>query len=440
MIQKSNVLQWRKVKILSATFFCITFALLSCKKKETPIGKEAFNPDNLLGSSGVDTFQLKTYVFQTPTEITSKNVSFALLGTYADPKFGTVNAGFYTQLLPTAFLGNAGFGTGVTVDSIVLGLQYGGFYGKAGQHTFEVYELNEALSNEADVIYYPSTTKLVKPTNLVAPGYGDITFKPTTKTVVGNDTLSPLLRIRLNNSLAQHFIDEGNNNASTSFKNNTDFLNFFQGIQVKVSSPATLDGGIGYFNLNAANSKITIYYKEAGVSKFFDLVIKSECADFNHVDFNRIGSAYNNVILNPGSGQTEFYAQSFTGRGAIEFPGVNNIPKNSVIHQAKLYLPVTHYTNSSLYPSAQLGVGTRKSFDNDSIFGTGVTGVYDDNLKAYTLDVRAYIQLLVNKQITNTGLVLAPSFFNSTVERIIFNGPQSVNKKKPKLVVTYTTY
>jgi hypothetical protein len=43
-------------------------------------------------------------------------------------------------------------------------------------------------------------------------------------------------------------------------------------------------------------------------------------------------------------------------------------------------------------------------------------------------------------KLENTGIVVSPLFFRNSAERIVFNGVETNNKKKPKLVVTYTTY
>ncbi len=436
MIQKFNSFQWRKVQILSATFFCITLALVACKKKETMVGKDAFDANGLLNSNAVDTFQLKTYTIEEDSVVT-KDQLHALLGAYNDPKFGTVDASFYTQIS----LDNPGsttFGVNPIVDSIVLSLQYTGYYGENDAQTFEVYELDDDLSAVSDSLYYSFTSKNVKPTNLVFPGKETITPQPSVKSVVGNDTLAAQLRIPLKNSLATYLMDGvGLGNFATQDL----FHQYFKGIYVKVSNPnpPSGQGAVYYFSLSAINSKLTIYYKNDLISKTFSFLMNGTSVDFNHVNFNRTGKPFDNLINNPALGNTEFYAQSFTSRAVVEMSGISNIPKNSIIQKAQLILPVTHYTNNLLYPSLQLNVGTRISADNDTIFSRG-NWVYDDNLKAYVIDLRLHVQQVVSQIIANRGVFLRPTYFNSTTERIIFNGSESVNKKKPKLVVTYTNY
>jgi hypothetical protein len=436
MVPTFKSIQWRKVQILSATFFCITLALVSCKKKETMVGKDAFDANGLLNSNAVDTFQLKTYTIEEDSVVT-KNQLHALLGAYNDPKFGTVDASFYTQI-SLDNPGSTSFGVNPIVDSIVLSLQYTGYYGENKAQTFEVFELADDLSASADTVYYSFSTKNIKPTNLVFPGKETITPAPSVKSVVGTDTLAAQLRIPLKNSLATYLMGGV---ALGKYASQDLFHDYFKGIYVKVSdpNPPSGQGAVYYFSLSAINSKLTIYYKNDLIAKTFSFLMNGTSVDFNHVNFNRTGKPIDNLINNPALGTSEYYAQAFTSRAVIEMPGISDIPKNSIIQKAQLIIPITHYTNNLLYPSVQLNFGTRITADNDTIYSRGNV-IYDDNLKAYIIDVRQHVQQVVSQIITNRGIFLRPTYFNSTVERIIFNGTKSVNKKKPKLVVTYTNY
>lgn len=433
---KYNSFQWRKVQILSATFFCIALALVSCKKKDTMVGKGAYDQNELLSSLGADTFQLKTYTIEEDS-VNSKNQLHALLGAYNDPKFGIVNAGFYTQFSldnpgPTNF-------TNAVIDSVVLSLQFAGYYGSATPQTFEVFEITEDLNADKEHIYYTFDAVNINNSDLVVPGEGTITPAPTTRAVVGGDTLAAQLRIPLTAAFGQQLMAGA---ANGDYATQDLFRTFFKGLHVRVSNPTPSNGsgGVFYFNLGGINSKLTIYYKVDGVSKSFAYFMNGTNVDFNHLDFNRTGKPIDAVINNPAVGMKEYYAQAFTSRAVVEIPGLSNIPKNSIIHKAQLVLPITHYTNSLLYPSVQINMGTRITATNDTIYSLKNNIVYDDSRKAYVIDVRDYIQQVVSEQIANRGLFFRPTFFNSTVERIIFNGNETVNKKKPNLVVTYTTY
>jgi hypothetical protein len=256
--------------------------------------------------------------------------------------------------------------------------------------------------------------------------------------VVGTDTLAAQLRIPLKNSLATYLMDGV---ALGKYASQDLFHDYFKGIYVKVSdpNPPSGQGAVYYFSLSAINSKLTIYYKNDLIAKTFSFLMNGTSVDFNHVNFNRTGKPIDNLINNPALGTSEYYAQAFTSRAVIEMPGISDIPKNSIIQKAQLIIPITHYTNNLLYPSVQLNFGTRITADNDTIYSRGNV-IYDDNQKAYIIDVRQHVQQVVSQIIANRGIFLRPTYFNSTVERIIFNGTESVNKKKPKLVVTYTNY
>ncbi len=102
-------------------------------------------------------------------------------------------------------------------------------------------------------------------------------------------------------------------------------------------------------------------------------------------------------------------------------------------------MPVSHYTNDLLYPSSKITSGFRLVAGSDEIYA-GKDFIYKPELKEFSLDLRQHIQGILIDQIPNRGVLIRPSFFNSTVERIVFNGPQGIYKNKPKLVVTYTTY
>lgn len=425
---------WRKVFGLSATFLIALFLTVSCKKKDSNLGANVLDPNSLLNSAQVDTFQLTTFTIEEDSVITD-NAAFAVLGSYNDPKFGTVNASFYTQLRLSGLSPNFGDVSTIFIDSTVLGLEYAGWYGNLSAQTIEVNEMTESL--HIDSTYYSFTNKTTSATNLVEPGFENFTPNPDGTTVIGADTVDTQLRIRLKNSLGQQLIDEAA--TGTSFVSNSAFLEFFKGLHVKVTNGAQAsgDGGVFYFNLNDPLSKMTIYYTQDGVSKKFDFLINSECADFNHVDINNNGKPIQTVISDTTSGQSEFYAQAFKNRAVVNIPGLNNIPKKAIIHKAQLILPVQYQTNAKYSPSYELSVAVR--IDN-ILSGIGVLGFYDNYKKQYTIDITNYLQALVSDQITTTELILSPRFFVNSAERIVFNGPNTINKKTPKLVITYTEF
>jgi hypothetical protein len=434
MIINLSPIKKRRVKLLFATFFCISFGLVSCKKNETNVGKEILTGDQILNSLVTDTFALTTYTFKEDS-VNSKNQIHALLGAVNDPKFGISNASFYTQVR----LDNPGstvFGVAPVVDSIVLSLGYAGYYGKATTQTFEVYEMTQDLSATEE--YYSFSTATFNPTNLVVPGKGTITPKPTTKVVVGADTVGAQLRLPLVNSFATFLMDGV---AAGHYVTQDAFKAFFKGLHLKVSnaSPSSSEGGVMYYDLNNINTRLTIFYTSDGLQKKYSYLLNGSCVNFNHLDFNQVGTPFQNVVDDSTKGQKEFYAQAFTSRAVIQFPTIKDLPANALIHKASLILPVSHYSNDLLYPSSKVTTGFRLLADDEKIF-SGDNFIYQAESKEYIIDLRKHIQGILIGQIPNRGVLIRPSFFNATLERIVFNGPEGIYKKKPKLVITYTTY
>ena len=426
---------WRKVFKLSATFLLLFFVFTSCKKKDSAAGKDLMNPEDLLNSAQVDTFTLNTFSIAEDSLI-SDNPAYAVLGSYKDPKFGAVNANFYTQLRLSGLNPNFGDVSTITIDSVMLGLEYAGFYGEFSSQKVEVYEMTEAIN--IDSVYYSFSTKTTTSTDLVEPGYGTFTPDPEGITVIGSDTVDTQLRIKLKNALGTQLINEAAS-GGTNFTSNENFLSYFKGLHVRVNNASQLagKGGVFYFNLNDPLSKMTVYYTQDGSQKTFDFLINSECADFNHVDIDNTGKPVQNVIDNPSSGQVEYYSQAFKSRAVVKMAGLKNLPTNAIIHKAELILPIQYQTGAKYLPPDELSVS---AMINGKLSGIGVFGLYDYAFKHYTVDVRNYMQALVSGQISTDELILSPRLFITSAERVVFNGPNSTNKKKPKLVVTYTKF
>src|SRR3989338_970573 len=436
--QQNNWTSWRKGFTLSATFLLALLVATSCKKETNTIGLGALDPDALLSSGGVDTFQLTTFSVAEDT-IPTDNQTFGILGAYHDPKMGTFNASIYSQFhLSNTISFDAG--DQAIVDSVVLSLRYRGYYGELDPQTFEVYELDDTMDVDRD--YYKNDVEALKPSNLVLASSETQTPNPSDSVWVGSTKKPAQLRLTLNNAWAQTIMDDATG-GNAAFTDDALFENYMKGLHVKVANanPAVGKGGVFYFDMEDNNTKVTIYYHlqaDPGSTPYeLVLEVEDDCADFNHVEIDNSGYPVANVLSNPINGQNQYYAQAFQSRGKVEFPTLNNVPKTAVIHDALLVIPISHQTLSSFYPSNQLTVGYKN--DEGEIIGFNVI-LYDDSKKSYIIDVRNYVQDIVSGDAENRGVFLYPTFFSSTAERIIFNGPNTSNKEKPKLIVKYTEY
>ncbi len=428
---------WRKGALLSATFLIGLFVAVGCKKKENTLGQDSIDQSDLLASEGIDTFTLRTFTIEEDSVITD-NPAYGILGQYNDPDFGQMNSEIYTQIRLVGVDPNFGDPLTITVDSIILRLEYTGLYGETTDQYIEVLELTEDLS--IDSTYYSFNTFTTTGTDLVRLGENNITMDVNTISVIDNDTVSPQLRIPLDNALGQRFIQDAWDTPNV-FDDNNDFVDYFKGLLIRSTiTPTVGDGGMFYFDMNDPSSKITLYYTDGnGDPREFDFVINSECADFNHVDITNSLNV-STVIADTVSGMQEFYAQSFKSRAVIQIPGLDNIPSNAVIHKATLTLPIQYQTASIYDPGDLLIVSTTLSQDDNNLYSIGALGEYSSSAKAFTVNVREYIQSVILGEIENTELILSPFFFISSANRIIFNGQQTSNKVKPKLDIVYTEF
>lgn len=433
----NNLNVWRRVILLSATFLIAILVGYSCKKKNNPIGEGVLPPGSSLESGGIDTFSLRTYSTVVDTVI-SMNPRYNLVGQFDDVEVGYVNASFYTQLSLSGFSPDFGDFSKIKVDSLVLAFRYGGYYGDPIEELFEVYEIAEDLHE--DSTYYSFSTVPTKTQNLVPTANNEGLLKPDPlkPSVVGNDTIEPQLRIPMDTLFGRQLMQ-----LAAESPSNEVFLEGFKGLHVKVNKPRPSRGrgAVYYLESTAPSSKMTVYYSvDDTVKANFDFLISNQLVDFNHMEFDMTGSPLEKVIQDTIPGQEQFYAQAFQARAKVEFPTVSDIPENIVLHNATLELPISYFTGNNFYPSSSVTVGAKLFEGDEQVFLINDNVEYNAQLRAYIVNLRPYIQSVINGEVINDGLIISPRFFNTTTERIIFNGSKTMNKMKPKLRIVYTEF
>lgn len=443
---KKHSFTWRKSIVFSATFLLIALVSVSCKKKENLIGINNINQNDILSSEGQDTFSLITYTFEEDSTLTKDNL-FTLLGSYNDPTFGMVNAEIFTQLHIQSDAPNFGDLSTIAVDSFVLGLVYSGYYGKPGNQTIEVFEIDDVDGINADSNYYQMDFVSSDQTdNWVATGQEVINMNPDLTTIINDVEVPSQLRIHLDTNKAKTFMVDAAA-IPASFASTEAFSEYFKGLHIRTAngSQAQGEGGVFYFNMKASSSKMTIYYTQDGVKKTYDFYINAETPHFNKVIMDNSGKRVQDVIDNISYGQTEYYAQAFKSRAVVEMPTITNIPTNAVVHSAILKLTVSHQTGVEYAPAGFVRVRR----ENPDVPGTyiditpiGVASVasYSTTNKSYAMDLRYHIQRILKGEIENTPLIISPVFYNSSADRIIFNGPETGNKVAPSLRILYTEF
>ena len=419
-------------------FILLFFAILllnSCKKEISNGGlnlvnneKDAFDCDTMyameVGSVKVDT-------------VTSSNPSYLMLGSYVDPVFGKYDAGFYAQARISALKPDFGDLTKITVDSLVLGMRFSDYYGKLDEQNFEVYELSEDLI--ATKSYNTQSSIAVKSDNLVLKSEGKITPKPYGYKFTDflNDTIRDNIRLKLDSTLALRFITDSKNNPA-NFATMDAFLNYFKGLYVKVSNVNQQSGEGGVMSF-AYPPVLTIYYKLDGVRKKFYFELNASGVRFNHVACDYVGTDVEKLVLGQLTDQKDFYAQANHVRGTVNLTTIKDLPNNSIVHFAKLILPVD-YTSTNVYRlSSEIFVSIPNSV-SDPTLRYITSGYLDTAYHGYVVDLRDHIQQVITGKRLNNSLVFSPKFFSLSAERIHFIGPNTLGTDKPRLLIKYSTF
>ncbi|MEJ6492879.1 MAG: DUF4270 family protein [Flavobacteriales bacterium] len=441
---------WRKVLTLSATFLIAIFLITSCKKVDTTVGSTGIDEAGLLAAGAIDTFSLETYSVLDDS-IKTKNPLIHTLGEMYDPVFGQIKTSFYTQIRLES--GNPSFGplTDIVMDSVVLAMRFSYYTGKLSTQKFEVYELNEDISSDTEVQYYSTSTLTTKATNLVEAGAGSITPEPIADAIIDTVSVAPQMRIRLDTTFAKTLITEANS-GSTTFDNNDNFKSYFKGLYITTNNTSISpgQGGIFGFNMSSSASKLTMYFKRwetiSGVStlvkKEFSFIIDGSTDSFNSAVLNHAGTNVGEVLMNASNGQKEFYAQAFGLRAVVKIPGLDSIPKNAIIHKAILTLPIQYQTGSA-YDVGTLVQMIEKEYEggNSGIaVGSITTATVSDFTKSVTQDIAPFVQSVVSGLKVNKPIYILPVRSSTSGDRIIFNGPNTTNKAKPKLYIIYTEF
>lgn len=436
---KKHSFTWRKSIVFSATFLFIALVSVSCKKKENQLGVNNIDQNNILESNGLDTFQLITYTFEQDSISTKDNLA-TLLGSYNDPTFGTVNAEIFTEFQLESVSPDFGDLSTVAIDSFVLSLVYSGHYGKVGNQTIEVFEIDGAGGINADSNYYQnSSVSSDQVLNLVLAGNEVVNMNPDNITILDGNEVPSQLRIKLDTTKAR-MIMEDSQSVPTSFESTEAFSEYFKGFHIRTAngSQSPGEGGVMYFNLKAASSKLTIYYTEAGDPKNYDFFINTGTTHFNKVTMDNSMTNVGAVINNNSLGSETYYAQAFKSRAAIEMPSISNIKPNAVIHSAVMNLSVSHQTGIEYDPSDVITVLREDSTTGEyAIIGIASYSLFS---KQYSFDLRAHVQDVVSGKLPNSRIIISPQFFNSSADRIIFNGSETVNKVAPSLSILYTEF
>jgi len=349
------------------TLFILVLA--SCTRPVL-IGSD-FLEDEKASLNFADDFALSFFTEKTDSVLVhSENVSGQLMtylcGELTDPIFGKSRAEIYAQpILPTI----ATELIGSTFDSVVLELRYDtlGNYGSLNDPvTIEVYRMIENPNFNED--YYSNKRFLTSPDLL-----GSITFIPRPKDSVTvyrpDDTLriAPHIRIPLQTVQFSELLLQD----SVIFQNQDSFLNYFNGLYIKMSNAGNTMLG---FNLANAVSGLSFYYTKGDViDEEFKFIFTPGSVKTVHMEHDYSGTIVG-ASLSPEPENDYWFIQGLSGvTTKMKVDGLSNLG-NAIINQIELEVYCTYPDgdNPAFYPPCPFIV-TQYATDTSLTFSLDVT-------------------------------------------------------------------
>lgn len=423
----------------------IIFLLIACNKKPARVGL-GIQPTNqelfviFDNSSGLLTHSIREDSVRTDVNV----IKTGMLGSMIDPVFGMTTSELFTQFRLSQNGHN--FGDSPILDSMIISLSYSGFYGDSmATQTLRVYELSDSMSAES--AYYSNQSIADYGVEV-----GGLTFVPNIEDSVnvGGDMQAAQLRIPLTQEFGMKIIDAD----ATVFDENEKWLEFMKGFRI-TSEPAVAGGGIMHFDMFAANTELTIYYRTGSPQDTlsFTFLSNSNCARFTAFDHNDYAEASPELkaqILDgdTAAGANYFYLQSMGGvKAQFRLPDIQKFFEDGPvsINEAKLIMQV-YDDGSDLAPPPQLGIamvdedGDYLTLPDADDGGTYYGGYLNDGGTQYYFRISRYVQQVLTGELPNYPLVMLITGASFRSNRVILHGPDSISNgdMKMKLNITYT--
>ena len=433
-----------KTRVLALIFFVTLISFSSCRKKPEKIGNDLQPSNSLISVSFSDQQDIVSSTFKMPA-LNTKQVGYSFIGNMNDPIFGNSNFDFYTQFsLSTSSLS---WGENAIADSVVLNMAYNGYYGDTldKQLTLRVFELAEPMYDNTDSTYKSNMT-LQCETNELA----NLTFVPRPLTPMDTTIDRGVLKVNIDNSLAEKLIANG------PYESNSVFKEAFKGLHL-VCDKNDIAASVVSFNLTHSYSYLRVYYHNDTDTLKYDFTVTSSDVRFNHYthDYSTVA---NPVVFNDTTNKAALFVQGAAGtRVWLKFPNLqewaNSLDNNIAINEAKLILngveEDTTITNMYSPPSRLIVTGAK--FDTDTTYlllsdqyvgSEYYGGYYDKTDNKIWFRITEYIQNIIqngNYSTTTNGLLLYVDQGALVPHRWAFHGPQSDSlDKRIRLEIVYS--
>ncbi|AKQ47023.1 hypothetical protein TH63_17455 [Rufibacter radiotolerans] len=473
-----------RISKAAAALFLSSLVFSACEDP-TAIGLELQEPGTQIGTTYSDTATVKVSTVLLNDSVITLNSARVLVGSGSDATFGSLTAKTFAEFgIPTA---DIVFDANKGADSLVLRLDYDYYFGDTTQAiTWNVYKLTEGFIDQRT--YYTSSSLETS-----AEVLGTVTFRPRPKgtyVTLGatGDTLTRnnpyLVNIKLDKApgveLANAILAQS---GKEPLKTQQGFLdNLLKGLVIAPASTQN-NGAVLGLNLNAVNTKLTLYYTATADSKPKEYSFIPTSRFFNQIQSSRAGtplaslSAHGSSISSGAANNLAFMQAGAGLVTKIDLPYVTNfrtqngVSKDLAVNKAELVIPILESSVANGNDSLKLpAIATvLESTLNNRISrttggvpnalvgeGTGAEARLEYRGKGkgynYVVNITSYMQSLLYNRKANNGLILYPSNisatpstptnFAQTVNRAIIEANQGNTNpaaRKVKLRIFYST-
>ena len=276
------------IKVVS--FLCVALFISACQEDYAEIGTDIIN-DQIINIQN-QTYPIRTYNKRV-LPFQSNTLPGHLVGHYIDPNFGSTTAHFLGQLTPGIF--EPTFGDNTVLDSVVLTIPY---FSKIEDETYSIdslygngpiklsiykndfflrnfdpasdldesqlYFSNGSMGNSESLNFNQLEGQLLYANEEFIPSNQEIILvtRDDDGEILTSETLSPSLRIKLENNLPESFwetlIFEKEGSEELSSANN--FYNYFRGLYFKAEQVNAESGSILQMNFNSNDAHLKLYY------------------------------------------------------------------------------------------------------------------------------------------------------------------------------------
>lgn len=380
-----------------------------------------------------------------------------MLGEVDEPIFGKYSSDIYTGLTLNVTFPNM---ENSVIDSVVLDLEYDslGFYGDANVvHNIKVYTLTEDIL-DFDTIYSNQTFQrdLIPIGSIsLVPSLTDnidIKFRDLDPEVDSTITLSPRLRIKLDDAFGTQLIED------TEAQGSIDILEEnFKGLYIRSTTDGSSMIGLNFHenpDFNDGIARLHVYYTKtvngSEVLEDYSYLLRAATSSTFIHDYSN--SQVGTAIDDPDKGDEFLYCHNMAGVNAeIDIPDLNFLDNNDgdtiIVNSAQLVLTVNEDVSefeTDIYPPSVQFLLSKKNENGegrvliDDVIKNGIdlaTGIQlldgiaregtDDNgnaIKTVTFNITTYVQNLLKNDITTSKITISPIGRSESPRRTVFYG------------------